>query len=99
MSNLKEIVVLQKDLKTNKVLQKNIFVDGNIDSPNEPIVKYELETHNNLSKDLLDLFFEANANEFDDFKNTKYDSPKNELVSKLLKIIQDTKNGKYDETN
>ena len=36
------------------------------------------------------------AKEFTDFENDKYDSPKVELILKLQNIINNTKDGKYD---
>lgn len=52
--------------------------------------------YNFLMSDLTELFMEALHYEFDDFKNTKYATPKVMLVMKLKDISEAAKNGKYD---
>jgi len=49
-----------------------------------------------LIQDIKDLLLGAEDKEFTDFENDKYDSPKVELILKLQNIINNTKDGKYD---
>jgi len=52
--------------------------------------------HMNLLVDLELVLAEARAKEYHDFENETYATPKMELVRKLESIINNTKNGKYD---
>lgn len=52
--------------------------------------------HENLMADLALLFQDAGLKEFHDFENTTYEAPKVALVQKLEAIINNVKNGKYD---
>lgn len=52
--------------------------------------------HTALLQDLSVITKDACAFEFNDFRNTKYPAPKVELVHQLQAIIENTKNGKYD---
>lgn len=49
-----------------------------------------------LIEDLEELLAEAKAGEFGDFTNTKYAAPKMVLVNKLIDLVENTKQGKYD---
>jgi len=49
-----------------------------------------------LVNDISGLLTEAQNGEFGDFTNTKYDSPKSELVNQLMFLIKNTQNGLYD---
>ncbi len=48
-----------------------------------------------LIDDLKEVLAEAEAGEFGDFTNEKYDFPKLQLVKKLEKLIENVKEGKY----
>ena len=50
-----------------------------------------------LCKDLYELWTEATAYEFDDFKNRRYATPKLELHNKLLIIMNKSRVGEYDQ--
>ena len=50
-----------------------------------------------LHRDLYKLLLEAIDGEFGDFTNDKYPAPKMALVEKLLAMVENTKNGKYDD--
>ena len=71
---------------------------------NEDIVKEAEETlnsgndkgHDELMDDVKLLLNEALSFEFHDFLNEAYDSPKQELVKFLTRMIEKTKEGKYD---
>lgn len=52
--------------------------------------------HENLIKDLETLLEEAKTFQFHDFKNTKNAMPKMEMVTKLDQIMNNVKEGKYD---
>ena len=52
--------------------------------------------YHNLMNDLTELLKEASEYEFDDFRNKKYATPKLALADKLTRLIQLTKNGRYD---
>ncbi len=52
--------------------------------------------HDNLINDLKLLYTEAIDFEFHDFKNTRYATPKIELHKKLLALINNNRDGKYD---
>lgn len=50
-----------------------------------------------LCEDIDSLLQDAKEGEFGDFTNKKYPAPKIALVSKLQQLIDNVKNGKYDE--
>jgi len=50
-----------------------------------------------LVNDISGLLIEAQNGEFGDFINTKYASPKSELVNQLMFLIKNTQNGLYDD--
>lgn len=52
--------------------------------------------HSYLLRDLSFIIAEAEGFEFHDFKNTKYPAPKRELIAQLTSIINNVKNGDYD---
>lgn len=52
--------------------------------------------HTNLMEDLVALTKEASEFEFDDFRNKKYATPKVELVNRLSALIENVKEGRYD---
>lgn len=52
--------------------------------------------HDGLIKDLNDILMEADNFHFHDFKNSRYATPKVELVLKLQTIINRARNGRYD---
>ncbi len=49
-----------------------------------------------LCVDLEELLNEAKEYQFDDFQNTKYATPKVELHKKLMEIVNNNRDGKYD---
>lgn len=49
-----------------------------------------------LITDLIELLREAEAGEFGDFSNEKYETPKITLKEKLLALAQNVVDGKYD---
>jgi len=50
-----------------------------------------------LIKDLKGLLSEAEAGEFGDFTNNKYDAPKLALIKKGQDLIDNVKAGRYDD--
>lgn len=52
--------------------------------------------HEALLSDLDELIGEARDYQFDDFKNTKYVTPKVELRNKFLLLAQNVVEGRYD---
>lgn len=52
--------------------------------------------HNQLIGDLQEIWLNANENEYHDFQNEKYATPKVALVNHLQRIINKVKNGDYD---
>jgi len=50
-----------------------------------------------LIKDLKELLSEAEAGEFGDFTNNKYDAPKLALIQKGQDLIDNVKAGRYDD--
>jgi len=54
------------------------------------------EGHNALLADLKDVLEQAQELQFHDFLNTKYASPKTELITKLRDIVSNAAQGKYD---
>jgi len=53
--------------------------------------------HERLLADLKSILVEAEAFEFDDFKNSRYALPKLELVSQLTAIAGKATRGEYDQ--
>ncbi len=66
-----------------------------MDIPTPFDLKFD-EGHEKLVADLENLLIEAKNNEFHDFQNTKYSTPKMALVDKMQEIINKVKLGKYD---
>lgn len=63
--------------------------------PRHPEYKSD-PSHNELIEDLRDLLEEAETFQFHDFKNSKYDMPKSELMNRLQTLLTKTKQGEYD---
>ena len=55
-----------------------------------------MDKHELLIKHLKCLLDEAEGYEFHDFRNTKYATPKVDLVRLLLAIVENAKSGEYD---
>jgi hypothetical protein len=55
-----------------------------------------MNPHELLVSDIEKLLDEAKNKEFHDFENEKYAFPKKELVEKLEILIENVKEGKYD---
>lgn len=53
--------------------------------------------YKDLVDDLNALTQEAIKFEFDDFQNEKYAAPKIELVNRLYKLIENVRDGRYDQ--
>lgn len=51
-----------------------------------------------LKSDVRDLLVEVIEDDYHDFKSKKYATPKMALVERLEELINNTKQGKYDET-
>lgn len=56
-----------------------------------------MTNYQKLISDLYDILELAKANEFHDFKNKSFATPKVQLVRILQKIIDNTKEGVYDQ--
>ena len=52
--------------------------------------------HENLMKDLSELFGEAIEGEFGDFTNSKYETPKVALIKRLGVLSSLAQSGRYD---
>jgi hypothetical protein len=52
--------------------------------------------HDNLLNDINKFFKDVTEYQYHDFKNSIYDAPKLALVKKLEWLINNTKDGKYD---
>lgn len=55
-----------------------------------------MDGHQKLVVDLKQLLNEAEDKEFHDFENTTYATPKVMLVRRLETLVENVKNGEYD---
>ena len=56
-----------------------------------------LNGHELLIQDLSGIMSLAQKKEFHDYGNTMFAAPKMELVRQLNQVVENTKNGKYDD--